>query len=63
LENFIDPAIDCVFKAILSASGNENLLVNFLNNVLRYLNHSVLSTNWQNGCPTSAAFAAAVKVN
>ena len=31
---FIDPTIDCVFKAILSAPGNENLLVNFLNSIL-----------------------------
>jgi predicted transposase/invertase (TIGR01784 family) len=35
LENFIYPTVDCVFKAILSAPGNENLLVNFLNSVLQ----------------------------
>jgi predicted transposase/invertase (TIGR01784 family) len=34
MQHFIDPTIDCVFKAILSAPGNENLLVSFLNGVL-----------------------------
>ena len=34
MQHYIDPTIDCVFKAILSAPGNENLLVHFLNGVL-----------------------------
>jgi predicted transposase/invertase (TIGR01784 family) len=34
MRHFIDPIIDCVFKALLSAPGNENLLINFLNSVL-----------------------------
>ena len=34
LKHFIDATIDCVFKAILGAPGNENLLVDFLNSIL-----------------------------
>ncbi len=34
MQHFIDPTIDCVFKAVLSGPGNENLLVSFLNGVL-----------------------------
>ena len=30
----IDPKIDCVFKAILGAENNRNLLLHFLNAIL-----------------------------
>ncbi len=34
MKNFIDPVIDCVFKKILGAAGNESILLDFLNRIL-----------------------------
>ncbi|NQZ09492.1 MAG: Rpn family recombination-promoting nuclease/putative transposase [Algicola sp.] len=34
MKYFIDPTVDCVFKAILGMEGNEDLLVHFLNCIL-----------------------------
>ena len=34
MKHQIDPKIDCVFKALLSAEDNRNLLVHFLNAIL-----------------------------
>ena len=34
MTNPIDPRIDCVFKAILGAIENKNLLIHFLNAIL-----------------------------
>ena len=34
LHNYLDPKIDCVFKAMLGSEENRNLLVHFLNAVL-----------------------------
>ena len=34
MKHYIDPKIDCVFKAILGALGREHLLVNFLNGIV-----------------------------
>ena len=34
MRHYIDPLIDCVFKAILGADANVNLLCNFLNSIL-----------------------------
>lgn len=31
----IDPTVDCVFKALFSRPGNENLLIDFLNSILQ----------------------------
>jgi predicted transposase/invertase (TIGR01784 family) len=35
MKNRIKPTVDCVFKAILGKKENENLLINFLNAVLK----------------------------
>ncbi|NQZ06912.1 MAG: Rpn family recombination-promoting nuclease/putative transposase [Algicola sp.] len=35
MKYFIDPTIDCVFKKILAAAGHENLLLDFLNSILK----------------------------
>ncbi|NOQ35115.1 MAG: Rpn family recombination-promoting nuclease/putative transposase, partial [Methylococcaceae bacterium] len=34
MKHHIDPKIDCVFKAILGAEENRNLLIHFLNAIL-----------------------------
>ena len=34
MKHFIDPKVDCVFKAILGKQENEALLIDFLNNAL-----------------------------
>ena len=34
MKHHIDPKIDCVFKALLGADDNRNLLVHFLNAIL-----------------------------
>jgi hypothetical protein len=34
MKHHIDPKIDCVFKALLGAEDNRNLLVHFLNAIL-----------------------------
>jgi predicted transposase/invertase (TIGR01784 family) len=34
MKHQIDPKIDCVFKALLGAEDNRNLLVHFLNAIL-----------------------------
>ncbi len=34
MKHAIDPKVDCVFKVLLGASENSNLLVNFLNAML-----------------------------
>lgn len=36
MKHYIDPKIDCVFKAILGALGREHLLVHFLNAVVHF---------------------------
>lgn len=35
MKHLIDPTVDCVFKAILGAKGNEYLLIHFLNGLLK----------------------------
>ncbi len=35
MHHLIDATIDCVFKAILGAIGNEHILVSFLNCLLQ----------------------------
>lgn len=44
---FIDPTVDCVFKAILGAKGNEYLLIHFLNGLLK-LEHPITSVTIEN---------------
>ena len=34
MKHQIDPKVDCVFKALLGAEENRNLLIHFLNAVL-----------------------------
>ena len=43
MKHAIDPKVDCVFKALLGAPENSNLLVNFLNAMLsEHLEHPIL---------------------
>ena len=35
MKHSIDPTVDCVFKAILGAEEHKNLLLHFLNNVVK----------------------------
>ena len=34
MKHFINPTVDCVFKAILGSEENKNLLIHFLNAIL-----------------------------
>ena len=42
MTNPIDPRIDCVFKAILGANENKNLLIHFLNAVLEFKGKDII---------------------